>query len=161
MSDVFVSAPGTVAVVDLQNPALVGGISLGGPNGGGFNSSAVLISGADYGQKTDQQFQMSLDRALYLYVFGDSMGSLTLHGKAFFSLCKDEEGNLGFTALLEYYRDNRAAARLDPLDAVIGDLTVSGFLTEMKVRCNVLSEDPVGLVYDFEMTINALPENSP
>lgn len=157
MADIFSSAPGTVAVFP-QDYALPGRVRFQG-----YEPQSFLISGTDMRQSTDQQFQTSLDRDIWIYVFGDQMGEIILRGRAFLAVCSygSSQSGIGFLEVLDLYSKYRASINPQPVTVTLGPKALSGFLTSMRLMSVVVSEDPIGLVHDFEMTINALPESKP
>ena len=151
--DIFQSAPGTVAVI-ASDTALPGSIVISSPQfpAGG---SAAIISGIRYGQKTNQQFQSSLDGAIYIYVFGDHMGDIEVEGIAFPKLC--DGGNSGLFDVADYYRTNRASKTSDPIIVLAAGETITGFLTGITVKSNVSAEEPIALINNYSLHISALP----
>lgn len=154
MSDLFASAPGTVAVVP-QEYVLPGRIKIAG-----HEPQAFLVSGADYDQEVSQQFQPSLDRAHYIYVFGDQMGKIDVNGLAFLALCGQGGGGdaAGFKEVLELYEKNRSSTREEPVDVSIGSQVISGFLGALRVKAITAADDPTGLRYEFTFRVFTLPK---
>lgn len=152
MSDVLISQAGKVAALDVQDalPAIVTVEQF-------TVSDVLLIQSIAYEQKTNQQFQTSLEKAVYIYVFGDQMGSVTVSGLAFVSGCSGETS--GLAGLVEYYKSKRASKRSTPVIFSVGDeVQASGFLTALQVRSHSENPELSGLVYGYSMTINTLPE---
>jgi hypothetical protein len=150
--DVFNSKPGLVAVFT-DDTVLPGRIQLSSPS---LSSPSVLISGVNYKQEVNRQFQQSLDRDIYLYVFGDLMGGVTVKGVAFPDECVS--GDDGVRIILGYYADNRASNRDTPVVVQFGDEAISGFLTQMSLNSPDNPTDPSSFMYPWEMIINALPK---
>jgi hypothetical protein len=154
MGDIFNSSPGVVAVV--ENQAVVPGrVKVGN-----FEPAAALISSIDYEQNTNQQFQTSLDAAVYIYVFGDQMGKVVVEGIAFMSTCEGSEN--GLKEILDFYGSNRASRKADPIQVVLGDDSVVGFLTGIAVRGNSGKAEGFGpgdasIFNTFRLLINTLP----
>jgi hypothetical protein len=150
MADIFGSREGFVAVVANQQ-AIPGRIKLSG-----FEPVAVLISGSDFNQATNQQFQHSLDGSVFIYVFGDLMGDAVISGRAFPLICPESVG--GLTEVFSYYSSKRASKTPDPVQVIIGDESIVGFLTSLRVRGSSLSEDPNALYHEFSLTVKTLPK---
>lgn len=150
MADVFNSAPGVVAVFT-DEKIIPGQVKIQG-----FNPAAAMITGVDYDQNTNQQFQHSLDHAIYIYVFGDMMGSVTVAGRCFPKLCDSDKQ--GLAEILDFYKENRASVKSDPITVTIGSKTITGFLTGLRIRGTNLAEDPTALTSDYWLVISALPK---
>lgn len=150
MADIFQSGPGIVAIFPAQK-VLPGLIHL--PE---FQPQAALISGIDYNQRTNQQFQPTLDGSVFIYVFGDMMGDVAVNGKAFPGMC--DNSKVGLQEVFEFYAKNRASKRATPVTVVVGEETVVGFLTELRIRGNVLAEEPIAAINDYTLIISALPK---
>ena len=153
--EIFMSTAGTVAVI-ASDKAVPGRITVKGFPPAGSGQSSVLISGVEYRQNTNQQFQSSLDGSVYVYVFGDRMGEINVSGIAFKGLCKAGEQN-GMGALLEYYKTSRASANPNPIIVNAAGQTIAGFLVSIVVKDNVLANEPMAAVSDFTLGISALP----
>jgi hypothetical protein len=154
MADIFQSAPGTVAVIS-SDTALPGSIVISQPQfpSGGI---AAIITGINLDQKTNQQFQQSLDGAVYIYVFGDQMGDISVEGIAFPKLCQG--GRSGLFDVSDYYANNRASKTSTPIIVSAGGQNITGFLTGIRIRSNVSGEDPVALINNYSLHISALPQ---
>ena len=153
--DIFNSNPGVVAIVGDQK-ALPGRIFIETPKFP-VNNAPILISGIDYNQQTNQQFQTALDGSVYIYVFGDQMGDIQVQGVAFAGLCTGARDG-GITQILKYYATNRASKKADPVIIVAGGEPIGGFLTAIKLRDNVSSSDPIAAVTNYTLVINSLPQ---
>jgi hypothetical protein len=149
MADVFNSREGYVAVVPGQS-VVPGRIKIGG-----FAPRAAMISGIDYDQKTNQQFQHTLDGSVYIYVFGDLMGNVTIEGRSFPLRCGEEVS--GLSEVFKFYAEKRASKNADLVQVSIGEEPISGFLTAIRVRSQSVAESPVALFKSFWLTINTLP----
>ena len=151
MADIFSSRSGYVAVMPGQN-VIPGRVHIDG-----FDPAAALVAGIDYDQATNQQFQTSLDGAIYLYVFGDQMGSVRVRGIAFPIVCGGAQE--GILELLEFYEQQRASTQSDPIEVQVGSRgVIKGFLTAVSVRAEAVAEDPASFISTYVLTINALPK---
>jgi len=161
MSDLLASTPGRVAVIS-TGASLPGSISvtrsglLGSSIGGAqvFQSSRVIITGAQYAQAGNIQFQQSLRDTIYMYTFGERMGQLELSGLAFSSSCADS-GNTqsGVDDILGYYQSFRASKAGDSITVIVGRTPIVGYL----VSCSVRVANPANMLYAFSFSIAALP----
>jgi len=148
VADIFNSRPGVVQVIEAEQ-AIPARLRIGG-----FDPKAVLVSGVDYTQRTNQQFQYSLDRNVYIYVFGDLMGTLMVSGLAFPETCAGEDG---IVEILEFYRQGRAAINPATVNVAIGNELIVGFMTEVRLRAMTGGYDAVAPTEEFHIGINALP----
>ncbi len=153
MADIFNSRPGVVSVLS-ESTALPGSILIAKPQFP-VQSSAAIISGIRYTQNTNQQFQQSLDQSVYIYVFGDKMGSIEVDGIAFAATC--DGSNSGLFSVADYYQQNRISKADDPIIIKAAGKIVTGFLTGITISTSVSGEDPAGLMNNYRLTINALP----
>jgi hypothetical protein len=150
MADIFGSREGYVAVVANQR-VIPGRIKLAD-----FEPVAALIAGADFNQATNQQFQHSLDGSVFIYVFGDLMGDVIISGRAFPVICPNSVG--GLNEVFKYYSAKRASKVPKPIHVVIGDESIIGFLTSLRIRSASLAETPEALYHEFSLTIKTLPK---
>lgn len=150
MADIFNSRPGIVQIIEAEQ-AIPARIRVKG-----FAPKAILISGIDYVQRTNQQFQYSLDRNVYVYVFGDLMGTLTLSGLAFPEMCSGDDGII---EILEFYRQNRAAISSATINVAIGNQLIVGFMTELRLRAMTSGYDVAAPTEEFQIGINSMPRD--
>lgn len=116
------------------------------------------------------QFLHTIGNDVYVYVFGDRMGQIQIHGISFQGDCTSggggirgtqpsagigtSGGNHGFELLYAWYEENRLAARLSPVDITIGtNTTFSGFVTALTGTV----QDPLHRTIEFTLTIATLP----
>lgn len=147
--DVFSSKPGSVFIYGGDD----GGSIPGRVEIEGFQSTTAVIIDAEYRQATNQQFQSSLMNTIYMYVFGDQMGAISIKGYIFAASCTS--GISGVEEVLSYYKDNRAAKKSAAVIVKVGDTKISGFLTQM----NISTADPVARINAFTFQINSMPES--
>ena len=118
------------------------------------------------------QFLHTIGNDVYIYVFGDRMGEVTLHGISFQGDCKGGGGGIrgvnpsptlgspasgkhGFEFLYEWYKKNRIAARMSPVKVTIGTgTTFTGFVTSLTGDV----QDTLRRTIQFTITIALLPE---
>lgn len=155
--DVFTSQAGRVAVYENEGVELPGKISLDAGTGRS-EDLAFLIAGVDYKQSVDVQFQTSLERDIYAYVFGDNMGEVIVHGRAYYPCPPSTES--GFDDIITLYEEGRLTVRREPvlLSLNNGSKVIQGFLTSLLIKAVGLTDEPAGLVYDFSAAISAIPK---
>ncbi len=154
-SDLYEGTPGTVAEFIEKGKTLPGRITFEGKNS---DNVKFMTSGVDYKQSVDAQFQTSLEKDVYAYVFGDNMGEALLHGRAYFP-CK-AGGENGFDQIIKLYAEKKLSTYSQPVTLSVGKLTIKGYLTSLLIKAVGLSDEPSGLVYDFTASISTLPSLS-
>ena len=159
MGDLFTSIPGTVYASNLT--AVAGQVSIPAElaeprlKAQGV-ASTILFGKMEWQQNTHQQFSMSLDGSIYIYVFGDHMGTIKLSGITFDRLCEGG-GKTGLALVLDYYKQNRASQRPTPIQVNVADQTIQGFLTGVSVRTMGIATSKEPVLQEYELEINVLP----
>ena len=152
MPDILNSKPGTVAIIELAGDVVPGKVTVKG-----FAPKAALVAGVNYLQRTNQQFQTALDGAVYIYVFGDHMGAIEVHGMAFSAPCS-AGGKSGLVEVLKFYEGTRASINAVPISIQIGEETIKGFLTTVRIESQTGGDDPASFMSRFTLGINAMPK---
>lgn len=119
----------------------------------GFEPLAAIIEAPGMKQNVNAQFMSSLADAVYVYVFGDKMGSVTLSGLAFAGKCGDSSAS-GLKDLNDYYKNFRASQRREAVIVTIGPISFSGFLTDLEITTRSVSD----MVMSFTLFIRTLPK---
>lgn len=155
-------------VFSVGDSAALGLIQLASVSGGVDNGDKLtyeryntIITAIGTTTTSNQQFLHTVGGSVYVYVFGDRMGTLELQGISFSSRCENvvvsdsEPEQHGFEKLLAWYKENRLAKRRAPVQVLLGlSTTISGFLTELIQR----SEDSQSRTVQFTMRLSTLPE---
>lgn len=119
-----------------------------------YSATWSIITRLTVSHQANVQFLHTLGSAIYIYVFGDRIGQMSLSGLSFNSVCEGAE-ELGVEAMMGWYRDNRVSKRGAPVRVMIGNTAVEGFVVSS-------SEDTVdaetGLV-QWGVNMMALPED--
>jgi hypothetical protein len=153
--DLYEGIPGTVAEFHEKGKTLPGRITFEGKNS---DNMKFMTSGVDYKQSVDTQFQTSLEKDVYAYVFGDNMGEALFHGRAYFP-CQGSDEN-GFDQMIKLYAEKKMSTYFPPVTLTIGKTHIKGYLTSLLIKAVGLSDEPSGLVYDFTASIATLPSLS-
>lgn len=132
MATLFVTKPGQV--VAFQD---VGALPLtifleGWPGFPSIRAAITQISGQSAGS---YQFLHTLKEFIYVYVFGERIGEMTIGGLLFSEACATPNAPSGIEQLAQYYNRYRISKYGNPLTIQIGlsGLTrVRGFLTGMR-----------------------------
>jgi len=146
MSELLACRRGTVVIME-GCEGIPGKVKLEG-----FKPMASIIVAPSIGQRVNVQFQTSLEKSVYVYVFGDQMGNVIMHGIAFAGRC---DGNYsGLKDVFNYYKTFRASTRAKPVTVTFGEETISGFL----IALDMSPKDPDYMMVDFKLTISSLPK---
>ena len=148
MADIFNSTPGIVVAMKAPQ-AIPSRIRIGT-----FTPKAALISGMNYTQRTNQQFQYSLDKNVYIYVFGDLMGTLEISGIAFPQLCTGEDG---IVEVFEFYRKNRASVQPQSISVAVGNHVITGLMTALQLSAEATAHDTFAPTESYKIMINTSP----
>ena len=142
MADLLNSQPGMLAAVtNVGVPGYVK-INMSGLAGGrvpnAFVTSAALITDIKGSFQTNTAFKSALDKRIYVYSFGDRMGSVAVSGLAFDSRCGTPVPNnpltggsllTGLDEVVFWYRANRVSLSNSPVIITIGlSQVLRGFL---------------------------------
>lgn len=128
MTDVFSNKPGFVSAMDTTDTVAADFWLQGWVPGGGMHA---VIAGFESSFAVSAQVQHTLDRMLFLWVFGDRAGEATISGVAFGHLCQDEgEMRHGLELVKEYYDATKVSA--------LGTRIVLVFGVETALECFVL-----------------------
>jgi len=153
--------------ISLGNVTGVGG-DLAGAGTGPFNTIITRIGVSSSG---NYQFLHTIGNDVYVYVFGDRMGEVTLHGLSFAQDCNAKpppsfvgpppptgnnvQGPHGFERLFGWYQDSRLAVNPNPVTVRLGFKTIfKGFMTGITGDVN----DSMTRTIQFQLTISLLPD---
>ena len=120
-----------------------------------FDPLAALIDAPSISQSVNVQFQASLGGPVYVYVFGDKMGNISVSGTAFAGLC-DNQNNSGIKEVIDYYNSNRASQRSEVVTVTYGSDSFDGFLTRLELK----PKDSLYMLTSFMIVINTLPKEA-
>ena len=120
-SIIFSKAAGQVQ--SLPDQTLPANVSLRLEGWGGFTGFKSIITRVTVAAKGNYQFLHTLGGQVFIYVFGDRIGQLSVTGVAFDSTCGDPAGTLGIEHVLNYFSANRMANRKTPIKLTIGATT--------------------------------------
>lgn len=144
---IFGVAPGTASKV-----AVLAGLSvpvvISVP---GFPTYAVAITSAGFSQDANVQFMNTLKRVIYVYAFGERMGTTEINGVAFYSVCGSNSS--GLPGLMNFYRGNSVSTRSFPLTITLAKASVSGYVRGIRTTFTDTQHGLVG----FSMSMATLP----
>lgn len=156
MATLFVTRPGQV--VAFQE---VGSLPLSVflENWPGFPQIRAIITQISYNSSGNFQFLHSLREFIYVYVFGERLGTCVIGGLAFSEACAVSGGLSGPEQLTQYYDQFRLSKYGQPLTAQIGlsgRFRVRGFLTNY--RMDIF--DTQNQIGQFSLQLNTLPREA-
>lgn len=142
---------GRVAV--LENDGAAGSL-LSVDDWGGFEAMKSIFTKVSMQEATNHQFLHTLGDRIYLYVFGDRIGNLSLSGVSFHDICNDDR-QLGISKVVDYYRRNRLAVREKPLKVTIDPgTTFECYLQGVQAE----TVNAADRMYQFNLLFALLPE---
>jgi len=119
-----------------------------------FSVQRSIVTRLTVSQQTNVQFLHTLGSLIYIYSFGDRMGTIGLSGLAFPVGCENDDGEPGIEKMLKWYRANKASSREKPVRIMIGNTPLDGFVTES----NFDVVDPTTNLVQWSISIRSLPE---
>lgn len=153
MPIVFSTKPGQV--IQLDDPALACSTNfLSIDPDISFDTEKSIVTRVTVSQQVNVQFLHTLGSLIYIYVFGDRMGQVSLSGLSF--ACECPEGTeLGAEKMMTWYKKNRASKKADPVRVTIGKTTIEGFVTSFTEDV----VDPSLRLVQWGVNLASLPED--
>ena len=146
---VFSTTPGAVALL-LDPRALPLAVTLQDWGNAILTRSAIQKVGIR--SSGNYQFLHTLRNFIYVYVFGEKVGDLTISGISFGGFCGDAYMT-GPSGLIYYYNTHAISATGMPVEVQIGAAGFYAFLTDIEIDTG----DPVTSVGTFTMAFKLLP----
>lgn len=135
MPVVFAGIPGRV--IALKDPTVVGMLPLVQADPPvNFQQHKALITRLAVSSETNHQFLHSLGGSVFIYVFGDRIGQLTISGLAVARDCdrpggvdRSGDNDHGIERIFDWYNQNRLSRRRSPVTVLVGRrTTIRGFV---------------------------------
>lgn len=162
MPVIFEGTPGRVlAIKDPAVPARIRPLVSPNPTID-IQGEKSIITNVTVAQQTNHQFLHTLGNDIFIYVFGDRIGMITLEGLAFPDVCnKDgkggtEGGEGGLELILKWYKENKLSSRQEPVKVAIGQTTFTGFVQGIQTTV----KDPKTWISSYVMMIAIIPEKN-
>lgn len=147
----------TGRVFMLPDAVAEGAISMGNVEGYSaisFIQHTTIITRIGVAAAGNFQFLHTIGNDVYIYVFGDRMGQVDLHGICFAQDCTQDAGEHGFEKLFAWYEQNRISVRKEPVVVTIGvNKSFEGFVTALTGD----AQDAQTRTINFNLTISLLP----
>lgn len=140
-----------------------GAFQMDGWQTGGSNLSMFksLITDVGIQEQGNYQFLHTLGNHIYLYIFGDRIGQLSVGGLSFWSIstgsgCDNNPMDLGIIRVINWYRRNRLVKRESPIIATLGTKAFQAFLVGF--RCSKIHLEQ--RQFQFNLDLALLPDES-
>jgi len=152
----FSHTPGTA--VELPQRHVVGSISTTSVIGGdgqriSFPTQKTIITKIGLSLAGNYQFLHTLGNDVFVYVFGDRMGQVSLHCLSFAAKCNGDDSVHGFQHLYDWYRSNRIANSKELVTVTINNVVFSGFL----IGSSPEMSDPETRITQTQLVLSLLP----
>jgi len=146
-------------VVRLEEPGLQGSVGITQIDDApiDFLSRKSIITRISVAQQVNAQFLHTFGNDVYIYVFGDRMGSIGLSGISFANDCVQQDiarFKHGSEQILDWYRANRLSERGDPVRVMLGNTAIEGFVTNLTLDV----VDPITHLMQWGLTLMAFPD---
>lgn len=165
MAELFLSNAGLVTRLVLDESAVPGSIELiqskstSNIDTRSKKAELFIITGVDYSQTTNHQFQSSLGTDIYLYIFGDKIGSVVVTGYAFIGDCDGNDN--GITDILNFYDSNKISnTKSDDVPLIKMRIGSADFLYCYLIDCRIVMTDPSIRLAQFSLTLRSIPRES-
>jgi hypothetical protein len=119
-----------------------------------FEGQTSIITRVTISQQTNHQFLHTIGGLIFVYVFGDRIGSIVVQGLSFIEDCDGGGGETGPDKVLKYYANNKLTARQEEMEVTVGKTPIRGFMTNMQL--DVL--DPKTRVSQFMYQMTQIPD---
>jgi hypothetical protein len=148
--DIFsTQKPGLVVTINAPGGSM-GVLTVSGAGGNLTGMGAVVVTAFDIRLAVNNQYAPALDKSVYVYGFGDSIGTLMVSGLTFTRSCS--EGSNGLANVLRFYADTRAIRDVQMRMSVSGS-TFAGFLDNASIG----SDQPEHKLGRFTLSASTLP----
>lgn len=146
-----------VALTDVGVQGQVFGVNLHGDPAIRFNLDRSIITRMTLSQEANVQFLHTLGTHVYIYVFGDRIGSVGLSGLSFAADCSilDPDQTHGGELMLTWYKKFRVSRRRSPVRVMVGNTPIDGFVTGF----NEEIVDATTNLVQWSVLIRSLPDN--
>jgi hypothetical protein len=154
MPVIFEGTPGRVAVIkDPAVPARVRPLVRPSPTID-ISGEQSIITNVVIKQNANYQFLHTLGNDIYIYVFGDRVGSMTLHGFSFPEVCNNGGNESGLEKMLNWYKRNKLSSREEPIKVAIGRITFTAFVAGFSSDV----ADPKTQLVRYALSVAIIPE---
>jgi hypothetical protein len=123
-------------------------------------SQRSIVTRLQVSQQANVQFLHTLGNDIYIYVFGDRIGQMTLSGVSFSTICTGEgdsgEGSHGIENMLDWYQQYKVSAKDTATKIMLGTKLIQGFVTGVSFDVQDRADIPwIGL---FNISLFVVPD---
>jgi len=154
----FIEGPIGRTVV-IADPSVQGSVNLASLDPSfTWEDQRSIITRVTVSHQGNFQFLHTLGNDVYIYVFGDRIGAITISGLSLAADCDAvDDPSHGFERALDWYAANRLASKQGPVRIAIGARTVievfcSGFTGDLV--------DPASRIFQFGISGTLLPKKN-
>ncbi len=122
----------------------------------GWRSEKSIITRMTVSHQCNFQFLHTVGNDVFIYVFGDRIGQVTVSGLSMAGDCDARDTDHGFEKVLKWYSNNRVAKRKTPVKLMIGKTPIEGFCVGLSGD----AVDPSSRLIQFGLTLMVLPEKT-
>ena len=152
MPSLFASVPGQVVRMPTSYPAITATMQFSDPTSRfDYTTLGCVLTEAAIRQRGNFQVLHSVGELVYIDVFGDEVSAVSVSGIAFLQTCETKSN--GIDNFLDYYKNNRLAARKTPVKMLFGTTLFQGFLSDSELK---IANPEMGLGL-FSMQFLTLP----
>lgn len=148
MANIFSVSPGVA--VPIRDPRAVP-MTISADGWGGFATRQAVVQRVAVSSMGNFQFMHTLRNYIYVYVFGERIGELTLSGLAFAGTCYG--GGDGISKVLAYYSQKGIGFTGKPVGVQVGASGFQAFLIGAQFEIN----NPEAQMGQFQLKFNILP----
>jgi len=168
MAVLFTGQSGMVKVVQLGANAQLGvlRVQLSGNNAVSMTEASaasgmgIIITGIGEDQDVSLQAVTSLEEDVYVYCFGDQLGSVNITGLLVDRICTGEDTSskrmTGIAELAKFYSSARAITESRKVTITMGTRTIQGYLTSMRHN----TSNPELRMQSFTLSIKTVPDTA-
>jgi len=121
----------------------------------GFPGFKSIVTGFQLQSRSGVQFMHTLRDFIYIYVFGERIGTVVISGLSFHQQCPGGDPCHGLESVIDYYKTNSTSERDTPVTIVFGcSVVIDGFLTEIQATLN----EPSQRVANFSLSFQSIME---
>jgi hypothetical protein len=130
-----------------------------------ITSTKAIITGFAWQDGVNVQFTHTMGDDIYMNIFGNRMGTLTINGVAFASVARagivgcDSPPTVrahGIISVIDWYRENRVSTKQSSIKVTVGgEASVAGYLISATYRI----DDPEKWMMNYQLQIATVPRS--
>ena len=140
-------------ITSFIDPSMPARASINLEGWGGYTELKSIITNVVVASQGNFQFLHTMGGNIYVYVFGDRLGQISISGLSMETDCNDG-GTIGVERVLQYYNSNRLAGRKTPIKVTIGVATT---LTAYLTGVGASVQDTKSRLWQFTLSMGLIP----